>query len=388
MVWKLHNDGHDVYAYPGSDGMRQWAEVISEGDPLAIAKEQEVDLTIVGPEAPLADGIVDRFLDQGEMIFGPKQAAAKLESSKSYAKEFMRRYGVPTALSQTCQSKEKAIEAAKELLNKEGVVIKATGLAAGKGVVVCDTLEEAKQAIEELQVYGNELLVEERLSGPEASLLFFSDGQSIVPFPSAQDYKRLEEGGQGPNTGGMGAISPSPYFIEADEVIARTAYGLQEENLDYRGFLYIGVMLTPEGAKVLEYNCRLGDPEAQVLLPLLESDFALTCLAAAQGNLQGAPPYFREEASCCLVLAAAGYPQSPQKGVSISGLSEVRTPLFHAGTKQEGVGSWQTAGGRVLSIVATAQNLSEATKIAYREALKVSFKGAFFRKDIGHLLCK
>ena len=400
IVWKLHKDGHHVTCVPGNAGIAQLADCVDLSiEPKALAnfaKEQGIELTIVGPEAPLEQGLADHFTEQGLAVFGPKKAAAQLESSKAFSKAFMSKHGIPTAEYYTCHSIEAARDCAAKFCEEgEGVVIKPSGLTAGKGVTVCKTLEEANAALDEIGAYGSasaQIVVEERLKGIECSVQCFCDGKRMVMMPPAQDHKRLLNNDQGPNTGGMGAFAPTPFLTERmrsvveQEVVQRSLQGIQDDGLDFCGVLYCGLMLTEDGPRVLEYNCRFGDPEAQAVLSLLESDLAETCLACAQGDMEEAMPEWSSGAACVVVMASNGYPRSHDTGFPIEGLTaanrKARTVVFHAGTKQAN-NATVTAGGRVLGVTGTGNSLSEAIETAYAGCSEVRFEGAHYRKDIG-----
>lgn len=359
------------------------------------ATANAIDLTVVGPELPLAAGIVDQFAAKGLRIFGPSQAAAQLETSKDFAKAFMRRMGIPTAESGTFNEYDAALEAVRAA--PWPVVIKASGLAAGKGVVVCKDVAEAEAALHRMMVErvfgsaGNTVLVEERLSGPELSLLAVTDGQTIVPLLAARDHKRVFEQDQGPNTGGMGAYAPPPDarpgLIDGIRrtVLEPAVVGMAEMGTPYVGVLYAGLMLTESGPKVLEFNCRFGDPETQAILPLLESDLMELMLACTSGDLHPALVRFQPGASTTVVMAAHGYPGSYPRGVPITGLEAAAGTgalVFHAGTARE-AGRVVTAGGRVLAVTGRGVDVASAAAKAYEGIAKIKFDGAHFRRDIG-----
>jgi phosphoribosylamine--glycine ligase len=368
-----------------------------DGDRLVeLARREGVSLTVVGPEAPLAAGVVDRFRAAGLAIFGPTCAAARIETSKSFAKELMARAGVPTATAE----RHVEVAAAKRAARTFGapVVIKATGLAAGKGVVVCQTTAEADEAIDAMLTRGafgsagEEILVEEFMAGEELSLFALTDGVTLLPMLPAQDHKRLLEGDRGPNTGGMGAYAPvslgTPTLIDdaVRGVLQPTIDALRERGQPFTGLLYAGLMLTPSGPKVVEFNCRFGDPETEAILPLLESSLLEPLLAIARGGgLRGASPLaWRSGSAVTTVVAAAGYPESPRTG------SRIRLPapaegvlVFHAGTARDASGALVTAGGRVLAVTALGRTLAEAQERSRRSAAAVQFEGRQYRGDIG-----
>jgi phosphoribosylamine--glycine ligase len=361
------------------------------------AQEKEIDLTMVGPEAPLAAGIVDRFQKSGLKIFGPTQAAAEIESSKIFAKERMIRAGVPTAEAKIFDN---AASAKHYLIESEPpFVIKADGLAAGKGVVVASSCEEAVQAVtkfmeeKSLGKSGQRVIIEERLEGEELSVLVLTDGENILPLPSAQDHKRLLDMDRGPNTGGMGAYSPCPFLSDENfhEILDKTVRPIlremAKEGKPYRGVLYAGLILTKNGPYVLEYNARFGDPEAQAVLPRLKSDLLPLLFEIAEGRFPAVTLEWDERYSLNVVMASAGYPGTSEKGAVISGL-EAGTGkndlfIFHAGTALNGKGEIVTAGGRVLSVTALGETLKAAQEKAYEAVYQIRFSGAHFRKDIG-----
>lgn len=400
IVWKLRKDGHHVICVPGNPGIRSMtvtASVAVEPEALAqLAKDNCADLTIVGPEAPLEAGIADVFADHGLTLFGPNKKAAQLESSKAFSKEFMNKHKIPTADYRICHSVEVAKAVAAEFCeNGRGVVIKPSGLTAGKGVTVCHNHQEAVAALDEIDQYGDastKIVVEERLKGVECSVQLFCDGKRMEMMPAAQDHKRLLNSDKGPNTGGMGAFAPTPYLTERlyhvvkKEVVDRTMDGLQAEGMDYRGVLYCGIMLTEDGPRVLEYNCRFGDPEAQVVLPLLESDLAEVCLACAKGKMTDEEkPLWSDGAAATVVMAAPGYPKSYPKGAPIEGVrraEKIATVVFQAGTAMVD-DELVTDGGRVLAVTGTGKTLANAIDQAYKGVAEIKFEGAHFRKDIG-----
>jgi phosphoribosylamine--glycine ligase len=390
-----------VYAAPGNPGMAGEAELldldISDLPALTlVVADLEIDLTVVGPEAPLADGIGDVFAESGLRIFGPVQAAAELEASKVFAKEFCFRHGIPTAAAKVVSSADDARDAARAF--GFPVVLKADGLAAGKGVLIVQTETELDSAIDDLFIsrrFGaasDRVLVEECLEGVEVSFMVISDGIRVEPFATSHDYKRVGDGDSGPNTGGMGSHSPA--FALSDElrreieekVIRPTVEGMAAEGREYRGILYAGLMLTEDGPKVLEFNCRLGDPETQSVLRRLEGDFAAVLRDAADGMLEPGSMKWKNEVGACVVLAADGYPAGPCLGDEISGIDDANAMpgvvVFHAGTRLEG-GRLLTAGGRVLSVTALGETLGGAVNLAYRAADRIRFDGVHRRSDIG-----
>ncbi|UPT74790.1 MAG: phosphoribosylamine--glycine ligase [Elusimicrobiota bacterium] len=394
MAWALAKSPRltKLWAAPGSDGMASLAERVPL-DPLdgaAVARfcrEKEVELLVVGPEAPLAAGVADAARAAGIPVFGPGRDGARLESSKAFAKAFMARHGLPTAKARVGGTAE-ALAAVREL--KGRCAVKADGLAAGKGVVVSSTLAEAEAAVAALggTAAGATLVVEELLTGPEISMMAVLDGKSYALLPASQDHKRLLDGDKGPNTGGMGALCPAPLDAKTlatirAEVFDRALKGLAADGVDFRGVLYAGLMLTPEGPKLLEFNARLGDPETQAILPLLDADFLELCLACATGTLKARDVPAKPGACVSVVVAAEGYPDSPRAGAALtpeaaSGLDVV---VFHAGTRREG-GRWLAAGGRVLSVVGLGPDLASARERAYAAVPRVAGPGLQWRTDV------
>jgi phosphoribosylamine--glycine ligase len=370
-------------ACPGNPGMAQLARCVAAPRDVSgyadIAEAYGIDLTVVGPEAPLVAGVADRFRARGLSIVGPSQAAARLEGSKVFMKQFCERHGIPTARSVQCASIEEAKRAVKRF--PLPVVIKADGLAAGKGVVIAQNETEANEAIERL---GPNLVIEEFLEGEEASFIGLSNGRSFLPFAPSQDHKRIFNDDRGPNTGGMGAYADRRILSERqsgevmDRIIEPTLAGMRKEGAPFTGFLFAGLMLTDAGAKLLEFNVRMGDPEAQALLHGVTGDFA-GVLASGEGDLRW------EEPSVCIVLAAEGYPEEPHKGDAIAGIAEAEATgatVFHAGTRM-GEGTLQTSGGRILGVTASGVSLPAAIQLAYTAASKIHFRGMHYRTDIG-----
>lgn len=389
-----------IYCAPGNPGIARLAECVSldilDNQVLCqFAKQQQIDLTVVGPEAPLMNGIVDAFMAQGLKIFGPSQAAAEIEGSKSFAKELMRKYNIPTAAYEVFADPI----AAREYVNRVGapIVIKADGLAAGKGVVVAMTLIEALAAIDDMlcqQSFGQagcRIVIEEYLTGEEATLLAFTDGYTVKPMLAAQDHKRIFDGDQGPNTGGMGAYAPAPVMtVERQELAVKTILqpvidAMVAEGRIYKGCLYLGLMVTPAGLKVIEFNARFGDPETQVVLPLLASDLVSVMESCIDGTLAKQELVWHEQAAVCVVIAAAGYPGDYSKGDKISGLDQVPAiaTVFHAGTvEREGV--VVTSGGRVLGVTGCGSTIAHAVNNAYLGVDAIKFDGMQYRRDIAH----
>lgn len=402
LAWKLSRAAgvDELYAAPGNPGMAGMATCVPIAADAMVelaefAASLHIDLTVVGPELPLVLGIADEFARRGLLLVGPSRAAAEVEGSKVFTKEFCVRHGIPTARSRVVRSRDEAAAAVKEL--KVPVVFKADGLAAGKGVQVCRRKDEVEAALAlyfEERAFGSageKVLVEECLEGDEISFMVLTDGTSVLPLASARDYKRLKDGDQGPNTGGMGSVSPAPMESGLATTILRaivhpTIAGLAAEGRPYRGVLYAGVMVTREGPQLLEYNCRFGDPETQVVIPRLEGDLLPLLRAAALGKLGALRANWKREAVVCVVLAADGYPGAPRRGDPIAGLGEALAQpgvlLFHAGTALQD-GRLVTAGGRVLSVVGRGSTLNEAAQSAYSAVGRVQFDGVQYRRDIG-----
>ena len=408
LVWKLAQSPRveKIFCAPGNPGIARIAECVDiSADNIkalcGFAREQNIDLTVVGPEKPLTEGIVDYFSAQGLRVFGPSQAAARLEGSKTFAKERMRAYHVPTADFAVFTS---AAEARDYILRRgTGVVVKADGLAAGKGVVVAETAAEALAAVDEIMLKkvhgeaGSQVVLEERLLGEEASLLAFTDGTTVVPMVAAQDHKRVGDGDTGPNTGGMGAYAPAPVVTPAlQEQICRTILqpmvdGMRRDGIIYRGCLYAGLMITADGPKVIEFNARFGDPETQVVLPLLAGDLVPILEACVDGTLSGCDVRWMDGAAVCVVMAAGGYPGEYRRGDPITGVSEAEAGgvvVFHAGTGFAG-DSMVTNGGRVLGVTAVAGSIAAAVEKVYPSVERIRFTGAQYRRDIAHrALCR
>jgi phosphoribosylamine--glycine ligase len=405
LVWRLARDGGvpDIICAPGNPGIGNEARVtpVDAGDPeavLALAEREDVDLTVVGPELPLTRGVADLFATRGHLLLGPSRLAAELESSKAFAKGFMARHGVPTARYQVCESADVALAVLATRQFGYPVVIKADGLAAGKGVVIAADQLNASLAIRGMMVErrfgdaGARIVIEEYMEGQEASVFALTDGRRVVLLPTAQDHKRAFDGDTGPNTGGMGAFAPSPLVDDEmlgrirDTIILPVVEGLREEGREFRGFLYAGLMLTAEGPKVVEFNVRMGDPEAQVVLPMIEGDLAPMLRDAAGGTLRQDSCRVRDWPRVGVVLASAGYPDKYETGKVINGLGAAASVpgvvIFHAGTARRGAET-VTAGGRVLTVAAEGQDFRQAVSRAYDAARLISFEGAFMRKDIG-----
>jgi phosphoribosylamine--glycine ligase len=402
IVWKVRQSPRlkKLYALPGNPGTAGLTENvngISVDDHTAIVafcKDKQIDLVIVGPEAPLASGIADSFSADGIRCFGPKRAAAQIEASKVFAKDFMARHHIPTAKYATFTQFDDAIQYLESV--NYPIVIKASGLAAGKGVILPETVDEAKAILKSILVdkvfgdSGDEVVIEERLIGQEVSLMVFTDGTTVIPMLPAQDHKRLLDGDEGPNTGGMGAYAPAPIFTVdmMNEVIGSVLKpaikGLKREGTPFVGVLYAGLMLTPNGIRVLEFNCRFGDPETQVVLPLLETDLLEIAEACINGNLADVNIEWKKGAAVCVVLASKGYPEKVESGKSIA-IEEWPQDMvcFHAGTKMNN-GNLITSGGRVFGLTSWAGDIESAVEKVYANIDKVSFEGMQYRKDIAH----
>ena len=405
IAWKAAQSSRveKIYCAPGNAGISQIAECVPIGVMefdrlLEFAKEKEIDLTIVGMEDPLVGGIVDRFEEAGLRIFGPRKNAAILEGSKAFSKKLMKKYGIPTAAYETFTEPEEALSYLETA--KFPIVLKADGLAQGKGVLICKTKEEAKEGVQTLMLdkkfaeAGNEIVAEEFLTGREVSVLSFVDGNTIRIMTSAQDHKRAMDGDQGLNTGGMGTFSPSPFYTEEVDAFCKkyiyqpTVDAMKAEGRPFKGIIFFGLMLTPEGPKVLEYNARFGDPETQVVLPRLENDIVDLFEACIDGTLDQTELKFdNSRATVCVMLASAGYPLEYKKGLPITGLERFEGLdgyyVFHSGTKLDGEGRIVTNGGRVLGVTANGATLKEARENAYRAAEWVNFENKYMRRDIG-----
>ncbi len=389
----------ELYCAPGNGGISELAVCVDVkatdlDGMVAWAKDNAMDFVMVAPDDPLAMGMVDAMEAAGIRAFGPRACAAIVEGSKAFSKELMKKYGIPTAAYEIFTDKDAALR----YVEAQGapIVVKCDGLALGKGVVVAQTVEEAKEAVVNMMENkafgeaGAKVVIEECMTGPEVTVLAFTDGKTIVPMPSSQDHKRAFDGDQGPNTGGMGAISPCPNYTaeHADfcmkHIFQPTVDALNAEGRTFRGVIYFGMMLTPKGPKVVEYNARFGDPECQAVLSLLETDLMDILEACVDGTLDQVDVRFRDAASCCLVLASGGYPVAYEKGKEITGLDQVTDAVvFHAGTKLQ-EGKFFTNGGRVLGVTAVAPTLREAVDRAYAAAKPISFEKMHFRRDIGY----
>ena len=400
LYWKLSESPQteQIYAIPGNPGMGASAEIALDDHAaiLRFVKEHEIGLVVVGPEVPLMNGLVDKLEAAGIRAFGPHANAAEIEGSKSFAKDLMKKYGIPTARYEVFT----AAEPARAYIRQEGapIVVKADGLAAGKGVIVAMTEQEALDAVDAIMEdhsfgdAGARVVIEEFMEGEEASLLAFTDGTTIRPMISAQDHKRAYDGDRGPNTGGMGTYAPAPVMTPemteraVEEILKPTIAAMAKEGRIYRGCLYLGLMVTADGPKVVEFNARFGDPETQVVLPLLDSDLVAIMCACADGTLADVPIRWKDGAAVCVVLASGGYPGHYDKGQEIHGLADAEAMgalVFHAGTAMKD-GKLVTNGGRVLGVVGRGADISSAVDAAYAAATKISFKDAYYRKDIAH----
>lgn len=396
-------DVDEVIAVPGNPGIAKLArlaraDVTSPAALLDLADAHQVDLTIVGPEVPLSFGVADAFMAAGQLIVGPTRAAARLETSKAFAKDFMARHRVPTARFKTCDTAAEALACARSGELGIPLVIKADGLAAGKGVVIAESLGEAENAIRQAMTEqrfgaaGSRVVLEECLSGPEVSFFALCDGTRAVPLGTAQDHKRVFDGDRGPNTGGMGAFAPSPLVDAAlhdrimRDVVTPVLRGMADEGCPFAGFLYVGLMLTVRGPQVIEFNVRLGDPEAQVILSLIDEPLLPLLVAAASGQLRQATVKLAPEARVGVVLASRGYPESSESGQPIAGLDVAEltrgVSVFHAGTAKRD-GRIVTAGGRVLTVVGSGPDYARAIERAYAGVSAIAFDGMQFRRDIG-----
>lgn len=405
IAWKVAQSKKvdKIYCAPGNAGISEVAECVPIGamefDKLvAFAKEKEIDLTVIGMDDPLVGGIVDVFEKEGLRVFGPRKNAAILEGSKAFSKDLMKKYNIPTAAYETFTDPEKALEYLETA--KMPIVLKADGLALGKGVLICQTLEEAKEGVKTLMMdkkfgsAGDEIVIEEFMTGREVSVLSFVDGNIVKIMSSAQDHKRAKDGDQGLNTGGMGNFSPSPFYTkEVDEFCKKYIYqptvdAMKVEGRPFKGVIFFGLMLTPDGPKVLEYNARFGDPEAQVVLPRLENDIVDVFEACIDGTLDQVDLKFdNDRATVCVILASDGYPVEYKKGFPIEGLEKFKGKddyyVFHSGTKFNENGQIVTNGGRVLGVTATGKDLKEARKKAYEATEWISFENKYMRHDIG-----
>ena len=404
IAWKVSRSPKvdKIYCAPGNAGIAEIAECVDMGvmdfdRQVAFARENEIDLTIIGPDDPLVAGAVDAFEASGLRVFGPQKCAALLEGSKSFSKDLMKKYGIPTAAYEVFESLEEALNYVKTA--PMPIVLKADGLALGKGVLICGSREEAERGVKDLMLdkrfgsAGDRIVVEEFMTGREVSVLSFVDGKTVKIMTSAQDHKRAKDGDQGLNTGGMGTFSPSPFYTEeVDEFCKQHIYqatvdAMKAEGREFKGIIFFGLMLTEKGPRVLEYNARFGDPETQVVLPRMENDIVEIFEACIDGTLDQIDLQFEDNAAVCVVLASEGYPERYEKGYPITGLEAFKGQenyfAFHAGSKLDGSGTVVTNGGRVLGVTAIGRDLMEARENAYEAAKWVSFDNKYMRRDIG-----
>ena len=403
LVWKLRSSPlvKRIYVAPGNAGIALMADAVNiQIDDLEalsrFAVEKGIDLTVVGPELPLTLGIVDMFEEKGLRIFGPSRKAAEIEGSKAFAKEFMRKYHIPTSSFKIFDDRLEALTFARTAAYP--VFIKASGLASGKGAIRADNADEGCRIVDQImgeKIFGSagsRIVIEDCLSGQEITVMAFTDGKTIIPMLSSQDHKAVLDGDQGPNTGGMGAYCPTTIVDDqltktiVEQILEPAVYGLDKEGRRYKGILYAGLMITPVGPKVIEFNCRFGDPETQAVLPLLKSDLADIFIAIIDGNLNIIEPVWKEGASACVIIASPGYPQKADIGKKITGIRTYRENhayLFHAGTKKED-NTWYTAGGRVIGVTAVGNDIRSAIKAAYATVENIHFEGAHYRRDIGY----
>lgn len=386
-----------IYALPGNGGIAADAVCVDIAAKeiskiAAFAKEKQVDFAVVAPDDPLVAGAVDVIEAQGVPCFGPNKAAAILEGSKVFSKNLMKKYQIPTAQYESFSDMEEALSYLEQA--PIPTVVKADGLALGKGVIIAKTREEAISAVRSMmedKIFGesgNHIVIEEFLTGPEVSVLAFTDGKTLIPMVSSMDHKPIFEGNEGPNTGGMGTIAPNPYYTETiakrcmKEIFIPTMEAMNQEGRSFKGCLYFGLMLTEDGPKVIEYNCRFGDPEAQVVLPLLESDLLTVMKATASGTLQDIEVRFKDGAACCVIMASHGYPGSYETGFPITIPDDLKDTVYVAGAKEKD-GTLYSSGGRVLGVTAVEENLEKAVQTAYEQVKRVQFQNAYYRKDIG-----
>ncbi|PJJ28613.1 phosphoribosylamine--glycine ligase [Lacrimispora celerecrescens] len=404
IAWKISKSPKvdKIYCAPGNAGIAEIAECVDIGvmdfdKQVAFAREKGIDLTVIGPDDPLVAGAVDAFEAASLRVFGPQKRAALLEGSKSFSKDLMKKYGIPTAAYEVFDSPEEALSYVKTA--PMPIVLKADGLALGKGVLICGTREEAEHGVEDLMLdkrfgsAGDRIVVEEFMTGREVSVLSFVDGKTVKIMTSAQDHKRAKDGDQGLNTGGMGTFSPSPFYTEeVDQFCRRYIYqatvdAMKAEDREFKGIIFFGLMLTEKGPRVLEYNARFGDPETQVVLPRMKNDIVEIFEACIEGTLDQIDLQFEDNAAVCVVLASDGYPEKYEKGYPIAGLEAFKGQekyfAFHAGSKFDGRGTVVTNGGRVLGVTAIGADLREARENAYQAAEWVSFENKYMRRDIG-----
>ena len=407
ICWKLSKSPKvdELYCAPGNAGIAEVAKCVDIGvmdfEKMAdFAKKEAFDLVVVGPDDPLSGGIVDVLEEKGLRVFGPRKNAAILEGSKAFSKDLMKKYGIPTAAYETFDTPEAALNYLETA--PVPIVLKADGLALGKGVLICNTREEAKEGVKTLMLdkqfghAGDRIVVEQFMTGREVSVLSFVDGKTIKIMTSAQDHKRAKDGDQGLNTGGMGTFSPSPFYTpEVDEFCKKHIYqatvdAMKAEGREFKGIIFFGLMLTADGSKVLEYNARFGDPETQVVLPRMKNDIVDVFEACVDGTLDQIDLQFEDNAAVCVVLASDGYPEHYEKGKKITGLENFKDKdgyyVFHAGSKFDAEGNILTNGGRVLGVTATGKDLKEARANAYKATEWVNFENKYMRHDIGHAI--
>ena len=407
ICWKLSKSPKvdELYCAPGNAGIAEVAKCVDIGvmdfEKIAdFAKKEAFDLVVVGPDDPLAGGIVDVLEEKGLRVFGPRKNAAILEGSKAFSKDLMKKYGIPTAAYETFDTPEAALKYLETA--PVPIVLKADGLALGKGVLICNTREEAKEGVKTLMLdkqfghAGDRIVVEQFMTGREVSVLSFVDGKTIKIMTSAQDHKRAKDGDQGLNTGGMGTFSPSPFYTkEVDEFCRKYIYqatvdAMKSEEREFKGIIFFGLMLTADGPKVLEYNARFGDPETQVVLPRMKNDIVDVFEACVDGTLDQIDLQFEDNAAVCVVLASDGYPEHYEKGKKITGLENFKDKdgyyVFHAGSKFDAEGNILTNGGRVLGVTATGKDLKEARANAYKATEWIHFENKYMRHDIGHAI--
>ncbi|MEK6265556.1 MAG: phosphoribosylamine--glycine ligase [Clostridium sp.] len=386
-----------IYCAPGNGGTKRESNCVNVNitkmdELLAFAIENKIDITIVGSEEWLVQGIVDKFKENGLKILGPSKKAAMLEGSKAYSKEFMKKYGIKTAAYAVFENQDEANEYLKKC--EYPIVIKADGLAAGKGVVICSDYAQAQKSINDFMILdifkgsGKKIVIEEFLEGVEASILSITDGKIIIPFVSSKDHKQIFDGDNGPNTGGMGAIAPNPYCDKSvleefqENILIPTLKGIQEEEMDYTGIIFFGIMITKKGIYLLEYNVRFGDPETQAVLPLMKSDFTELLVSAVEGKLTDFNLQWKQGHSCCVIAASKGYPGKYSTGLEINEHNKLDGKLYVAGAS-EADGIMRTSGGRVLGVTGFGETLSKAREMAYGDMEKIRFEGMYYRKDIG-----
>ena len=394
---KENKDIEKIYALPGNGGMKDDAECVNIGAKdiekiVEFAVNEKIDYAVVAPDDPLVLGAVDELEAKGIPCFGPKKNAAIIEGSKVFSKNFMKKYNIPTARYEVFSDMNDALKYLETA--PIPTVIKADGLALGKGVIIAFTLEEAKNAVKEIMedkvfgASGNNIVIEEFLEGPEVSVLSFTDGETVVPMISSMDHKRALDNDKGLNTGGMGTVAPNPYYTEdiaktcMETIFLPTIKGMKAEDRTFKGCLYFGLMITKNGPKVIEYNCRFGDPETQVVLPLLESDLYTVMRATTDGTLKNTEVKFSEKSAACVVMASSGYPQKYETGKELKIADDIKNNVYVAGAKLEN-DTLLTAGGRVLGVTAVNDTLQSALDLAYERVNKVDFSNAFYRKDIG-----